>query len=80
MFGKKTSPKIVRSTDESFETIIGQSTEIHGQIIATQSLRIDGSVTGDIAGQQCELSDRFNRRGARRYSRAAFDSGRARDW
>jgi cytoskeletal protein CcmA (bactofilin family) len=52
MFGKKTSPKIVRSTDESFETIIGQSTEIHGQIIATQSLRIDGSVTGDIRVSQ----------------------------
>jgi cytoskeletal protein CcmA (bactofilin family) len=48
MFGKKHSPKIVRSTDESFETIIGQSTEIHGRIVATQSLRIDGSVTGDI--------------------------------
>jgi cytoskeletal protein CcmA (bactofilin family) len=48
MFGKKHSPKIVRSTDESFETIVGQSTEIHGQVIATQSLRIDGAVTGDI--------------------------------
>ena len=52
MFGKKQSPKIVRSIDESFETIIGQSTEIHGQIIATQSLRIDGSVTGDIRVSQ----------------------------
>ena len=48
MFGKKHSHKIVRSTDESFETIIGQSTEIHGEIIATQSLRIDGTVVGDI--------------------------------
>ena len=59
MFGKKHSPKIVRSTDESFETIIGQSTEIHGQIVATQSLRIDGSVTGDIRVAQtgnCSLA------------------------
>ena len=59
MFGKKHSPKIVRSTDESFETIIGQSTEIHGQLIATQSLRIDGSVTGDIRVAQtgnCSLA------------------------
>ncbi|MEI8399715.1 MAG: polymer-forming cytoskeletal protein [Alcaligenaceae bacterium] len=57
MFGKKNPPKIVRSIDESFETIISQSTEIHGQIIATQSLRIDGTVTGDIrvsqAGNAC---------------------------
>lgn len=52
MFGKKHSPKIVRSTDESFETIIGQSTEIRGEIIATQSLRIDGTVVGDIRVSQ----------------------------
>ena len=50
MFGKKPSSKIVRSNDESFETIIAKSTEIHGQIVATQSLRIDGSVKGDIRG------------------------------
>ena len=41
-----------RSNDESFETIIAKSTEIHGQIVATQSLRIDGSVKGDIRGSQ----------------------------
>ena len=52
MFGKKPSSKIVRSNDESFETIIAKSTEIHGQIVATQSLRIDGSVKGDIRGSQ----------------------------
>jgi cytoskeletal protein CcmA (bactofilin family) len=48
MFKKNRSPKIVRSTDESFETIIGQATEIQGQIISTQSLRIDGRVIGNI--------------------------------
>ena len=52
MFGKKPSSKIVRSNDESFETIIAKSTEIHGQIVATQSLRIDGIVKGDIRGSQ----------------------------
>ncbi len=54
MFGKKQSSKIARSNDESFETIIAKSTEIHGQIVATQSLRIDGSVKGDIRGSQAE--------------------------
>jgi cytoskeletal protein CcmA (bactofilin family) len=48
MFKKTPSPKITRSSDESFETIIGPSTEIHGQIHTSHSLRIDGRVVGDI--------------------------------
>lgn len=44
MFGKKPSDKNVSATD----TLIGEGTIIEGKLVTTASLRIDGSVVGDI--------------------------------
>jgi len=37
---------------ESFETIIGPATEVHGRLVAHESLRIDGTVVGNIEARQ----------------------------
>lgn len=37
---------------ESFETIIGPSTEVHGRLVAHESIRIDGRVIGNIEARQ----------------------------
>ena len=37
---------------ESFETIVGPATEVHGRIVANESLRIDGRVIGNIESRQ----------------------------
>jgi cytoskeletal protein CcmA (bactofilin family) len=44
MFGKKKSNKNVSATD----TFIGESTTVEGKIVTTASLRIEGTVIGDI--------------------------------
>ncbi|MEN9853441.1 MAG: hypothetical protein RL162_733, partial [Pseudomonadota bacterium] len=48
MFGNKPqSIKTLGRTVESFQTMIGEATEIHGRLVASESLRIDGKVIGN---------------------------------
>ena len=46
------SIKFLQPTMESFETIIGPATEVHGRLVANESLRIDGRVIGNIEARQ----------------------------
>jgi cytoskeletal protein CcmA (bactofilin family) len=50
LFKKKHSIGLLEPTLESFETIIGVETEIHGRIVMSKGLRIDGKVIGNIEG------------------------------
>lgn len=52
MFKRKNAVKLLPPTIESFETIIGASTEVHGRIVADESLRIDGKVIGNVEARQ----------------------------
>ena len=47
-FKKKSATPALQLTVESFDTIIGQSTTVHGRVVAETGLRIDGTVIGDI--------------------------------
>jgi cytoskeletal protein CcmA (bactofilin family) len=47
-FKKKNAIPPLQLTVESFDTIIGQSTTVHGRVVAETGLRIDGTVIGDI--------------------------------
>jgi cytoskeletal protein CcmA (bactofilin family) len=49
---KSQSIKFLQPTMESFETIIGPATEVHGRLVANESLRIDGRVIGNIEARQ----------------------------
>ncbi|MBU3602596.1 polymer-forming cytoskeletal protein [Polynucleobacter sp. AM-25C3] len=51
-FKKKNAAPLLHPTIESFDTIIGPSTTIHGRVVADTGLRIDGEVIGDIEAQQ----------------------------
>lgn len=37
---------------ESFETLVGPATEVHGRIVANESVRIDGRVVGNIEARK----------------------------
>jgi cytoskeletal protein CcmA (bactofilin family) len=52
LFKKSQSIKFLQPTMESFETIVGPATEVHGRLVANESLRIDGSVIGNIEARQ----------------------------
>lgn len=52
MFKQKNAIGGLEKTVESFETIIGSSTEVHGRILIDESVRIDGSVIGNIEARQ----------------------------
>ena len=53
MFGNKSqSIKTLGKTIESFQTMIGEATEIHGRLVASESLRIDGKVVGNVETSQ----------------------------
>lgn len=52
MFKQKNAISGLEKTVESFETIIGSSTEVHGRILIEESLRIDGKVIGNIEARQ----------------------------
>jgi len=52
VFKKSQSIKFLQPTMESFETIVGPATEVHGRIVANESLRIDGRVVGNIESRQ----------------------------
>ena len=47
MFGKRQTSSLA-STNERFDTLIGKTSEIHGRIVVSESLRIDGRVVGNI--------------------------------
>lgn len=51
-FKKKSVVPLLHPTIESFDTIIGPSTTIHGRLVADTGLRIDGTVVGDIEAHQ----------------------------
>ena len=48
LFKKKHAVPSLQLTVESFDTVIGKSTTIHGRVVADTGLRIDGTVIGDI--------------------------------
>ena len=52
LFKKSQSIKFLQPTMESFETIVGPATEVHGRLVANESMRIalgrSGFVQGDI--------------------------------
>jgi cytoskeletal protein CcmA (bactofilin family) len=52
MFKQKNAIGGLEKTVESFETIIGASTEVHGRILIDESVRIDGSVIGNVEARQ----------------------------
>jgi len=47
MFGKRQTSSMV-STNERFDTLIGKTSEFHGRLVVSESLRIDGKVVGNI--------------------------------
>jgi cytoskeletal protein CcmA (bactofilin family) len=47
-FKKKSAVSSLQLNVESFDTVIGKSTTIHGRVVAETGLRIDGTVIGDI--------------------------------
>lgn len=52
MFSKSTSSKPLSSSKESFGTIIDEFTEVHGRLVSSTSLRIDGKVIGNVEASQ----------------------------
>jgi cytoskeletal protein CcmA (bactofilin family) len=48
---KKSQNSFTRSI-ESFETMVGEHAEIHGRIVTSKSLRIDGKLIGNIEAAQ----------------------------
>lgn len=48
LFNKKNTASSLQLTVESFDTVIGRSTTVHGRVVAETGLRIDGIVIGDI--------------------------------
>lgn len=51
-FKKKSATPALQLTVESFDTVIGVSTTIHGRVVAETGLRIDGTVIGDVEARQ----------------------------
>ena len=45
---KNRQTKLLSPTKELFDSIIGEGMEIHGRVVAYKSLRIDGSVFGNV--------------------------------
>ena len=52
LFKKSQSIKFLQPTMESFETIVGPATEVHGRLVANESMRIDGRIIGNIEARQ----------------------------
>jgi cytoskeletal protein CcmA (bactofilin family) len=48
MFNKNSSAKPLSPSKESFGTIIDEFTEVHGRLVSSTSLRIDGKVIGNV--------------------------------
>ncbi len=52
MFNKNSSAKPLSPSKESFGTIIDEFTEVHGCLVSSTSLRIDGKVIGNVEASQ----------------------------
>ena len=52
LFKKSQSIKFLQPTMESFETIVVPATEVHGRLVANESMRIDGRIIGNIEARQ----------------------------
>jgi cytoskeletal protein CcmA (bactofilin family) len=48
MLKRKQLKRLIESTKESFKTIVGNSTVVHGRVVIHESVRIDGQVIGNI--------------------------------
>ena len=49
---EKLSNKKMASASEKFDTLIGRTTTIQGNLILLESVRIDGKVVGNIVADQ----------------------------
>ena len=52
MFSKSSSIKSSAPSKESFGTIVDEFTEVHGRLVSSTSLRIDGKVIGNVEASQ----------------------------
>lgn len=52
MFSKNSSAKPLSPSKESFGTIIDEFTEVHGRVVSSTSLRIDGKIIGNVEASQ----------------------------
>ena len=52
MFNKSSSSKPLSQSKETFGTIVDEFTEVHGRIVSSTSLRIDGKVIGNVEASQ----------------------------
>lgn len=48
----KKSPSSFSRSIESFETMVGENAEIHGRVVTSESLRIDGKLIGNVEATQ----------------------------
>ena len=51
MFKKKRPVGLLEPSVENFETIIGPAAEVHGRIVTSKGLRVDGKIIGNIEAQ-----------------------------
>jgi cytoskeletal protein CcmA (bactofilin family) len=51
MFGKRKT-SLLLPTNERFDTLIGKTSEIYGRMVVGESLRIDGTVVGNIESEE----------------------------
>jgi cytoskeletal protein CcmA (bactofilin family) len=51
MFGKRKT-SLLLPTNERFDTLIGKTSEIYGRMVVGESLRIDGTVVGNIESDE----------------------------
>ena len=48
IFGRKKKTGLLMPSMESFDSMLGPGSEIHGRVVANKSIRIDGKVIGNI--------------------------------
>lgn len=48
IFGRKKRTPLLMPSFESFDSMLGPGSEIHGRVVATKSIRIDGIVYGNV--------------------------------
>lgn len=48
MFGRKKKKPLLMPGSESFDSMLGPGSEIHGRVVANKSIRIDGIVYGNV--------------------------------
>lgn len=48
MFGRKKKTALLMPSFETFDSMLGPGSEIHGRVVANKSIRIDGIVYGNV--------------------------------